>query len=229
MGLFDSISKIGRIADPFTNSIMENQIGGQFGELGQVVADPLDLLGVRAEQTRDAISSILMGSAEAGIQSQREMLDRVNELLGPYREAVVSQLPNYTAMATGGEAQQVPLAPQYKLETQRGQTAIDRMLAAKGAYGSSGRGAMLSEMLLNAGQNEAARRYGMNLDLQRLGTGAIGQLGQAGRQAGSNVSGIYGNLGSGLNTAMQNYGAQRQQSMNQGANALYGLARYLQG
>jgi hypothetical protein len=114
------------------------------------------------------------------------------------------------------------------MEMGRNTKAVNRALAAKGLFDSSARGAALGDVALQAGQSEAARQYGRGLDVQRLGTGAIEALGGAGQTAGQNVGAAYGNLGQNVNALYQGYGAQRQGSMQQGANALYGLEQYMQ-
>lgn len=170
-------------------------------------------------------SQIQLTSANEGIRSQQEMLDIYNELFAPYRELGVQMLPQYRAMTTGGQYQS-PMSPQYGLEVERGSKGINRALASRGLFNSSARGEALSDLFLGAGQNEASRQYGRLLDVQRLGTGAIGQLGAAGSSAGANVSSIYGNTGSALNQLLQNRGLQNQQNYNMGAEALSGLGQF---
>lgn len=198
------------------------------GEAGQFAADPLDIAGVRAEQEQQAIQDMLMESAQSDIAAQDYMMSRINAMYAPYREAATGEWGDYTGMTTGGELGLQP-SPQYQRELSRNAQAVNRALAAKGGFHSSGRGAALGDVALQAGQSEAARQYGRQLDVQRMGTGAIEALGGAGRTAGQNVGAAYGNLGQGVNTLYQNYGAQRQGSFGQAANTMYGLDQYLGG
>jgi hypothetical protein len=194
---------------------------------GQQMLDPLDLFGGQARGTQEEISNIMRGSAQAGIDSQRAMMDQVNALYEPYRSASLDRLPDYQSMTTGGQMD-INASPMYQYETEQGTRAINRQMAARGLFDSTARGSALSDFLLQAGQNEAGRQYGRQLDTQQMGTDAIHAIGGAGRTAGANVSSTYGNLGQGLNANMQMYGQNRQNAMNQGAGALYGLSNYLQ-
>jgi hypothetical protein len=200
--------------------------GSSSSNMFNQISDPMDLFGRRAKGTAGDIRNIQMGSARDSITAQQEMLDQLNALYDPYRQASMGQFPNYLSMTTGGQAD-IPTSPMYEMETERGRRAINRGAAAQGLYGSTARGASLADFLLQAGQGEAARQYGRQLDMQRIGTDAISAMGGAGRSAGQNVSNTYGNLGSMLNASQQNYGQQRQDSMNQGAGALFGLSQYL--
>lgn len=203
--------------------------GGEFGEGLQILADPLDLFGYQAEGTRGEAQTIQMQAAQDAIAAQQRMMDQVNAMYAPYREAATQGWGDYTSMAAGGEGGQMPMSPQYQMEMARNTQAINRGMGSRGGFRSSGRGAALGEAALQAGQSEAARQYGRQLDLQRMGTGAIQQMGQAGQAAGGNVGAAYGNLGQNINSMYQNYGAQRQQSLGQGANALYGAQSYFGG
>jgi hypothetical protein len=219
MGLWDSVKTVFENPGHQWDKTMGTDI---FSSL----TDPLDLRGYRAKDTRNSIRDTQMGAARDSITAQQEMLDQLNALYDPYRQASMGQFPNYLAMTTGGQAD-IPTSPMYEMETERGRRAINRGAAAQGLYGSTARGASLADFLLQAGQGEAARQYGRQLDMQRVGTDAISAMGGAGRSAGQNVSNTYGNLGSMLNASQQNYGQQRQDSMNQGAGAMFGLSQYL--
>lgn len=217
---------IGGAVDPMGVFTGSGLAGGDFGETGQMLADPLDIFGIRAGQTRDEVGNILRSSAEQGIQSQRDMIDRIDALFKPYQEAAAQGLTDFTSLAAGGEFT-APTSPAYGYELEQGSRAANRLAAAQGRYNSSKRQADIADVALNAGQNELARQYGGQLDLQRLGTNALSALGGAGQNAGQAAGSIYGNLGQGVNSALQAYGASRQQSLNQGANALGGLSQYL--
>lgn len=216
-GMLGSIGKTG-------DSLMPR--GTWYGDAYNDVSDPFDLAGMRASESRRETAAIAEQSAQRGIDANEEMLALQNAMYQPYRDAAQSAWGDYTGMTTGGAGSQ-PLSPQYMQEVGRNTGAVNRMMAAKGALNSSGRGAAIGDVYLNAGQNEASRQYGRQLDLQRLGTGAVERLGAAGSTAGANAGSLYGNLGNQMNAMYQNYGQQRRDSFNTVGNAMSGFADYV--
>ncbi len=108
-----------------------NPVGALGHELGaddtfMYLNDPLDLMGYRAAGTQEEVAKYAMGSAQKSIQAQQEMLDKYNALYGPYREAAVGGWGDFTANALGGQGANVPMSPQYQLEMDRNNQAINR-------------------------------------------------------------------------------------------------------
>lgn len=199
---------------------------GTAGDLFAFANDPMDLMGYQGLQEQRETTSILTGAAEAGIESQQGMQDRINAMYDPYRQSSEKRFGAYADTVLGGDQTLDINSPQYQRAIDTGTTSINRNMASRGLLGSSGRGAALAELYVGAGQDEAARQYGRDLDIQQMGTDAIGAIGGAEQTASTNVAGAYGQLGQGINTAYQQYGAGRQQSGSSAANALYGAQSY---
>lgn len=215
--IFKPIGKIVKSIDPMS------RFGG---EIGETIADPMDLFGWRSGRALSEIEKIQMESSKRGVQAQRDMLAQMDKLVDPYRKQALESLGDYTAATTGGMADFAP-SETYQRNISQGTSDINRRLAAMGLFGSTARGGALSDLYLEEGQNEAARRYADMLNMQRLGTGAIAQLGQAGQTAGQNVGGIYSNMGQGLAQNLMNYGQSRMNSMNQFGQAMGGLSSFM--
>lgn len=222
-----SITKGGNMGDflqmGFTNpgQGIDNALGTDFFSY---LTDPLDLWGYRAAGAKDEVSQIQLKAAQDAIQQQRDMLGQQNALLDPYRKAAEGNVPFMESIASG---QSGSLTPQAQREWEQGSRQVNAALSARGLLNSGARRRMMSDTLANIGQRDIGRQWGRLVDVNQLGTGALNALGTAGRNAGQAAGSIYGNLGNALNQTAQNYGAQRQDTMNQAANSLYGLSDYL--
>ena len=129
-------------------------------------------------------------------------------------------------MSSNGNAS-TPLSPQYQFQRDQGMKSLQRQLEASGRRYSTFGGQQASNLLNTLGQNEAERQYQANLNQIKLGQGALSTLGGANAAAGQNIGNAFSNMGAGSNSLYQNLGAQRNQSLQQGANALSGLGSYL--
>jgi hypothetical protein len=198
------------------------------GETGQFAADPFDLLGERAGQTQEDISGILEESAQAGIDAQEARREQIRQLYEPWYNAAVNEgLPQLQAMANGGDIDYTP-SRLYEYQKDRGERNINRQSAAGGLSESSARQENLSDFRLGLAQEEMDRLYAGQLSRVQLGSGASNAISAASQTLGGNVAGLYSNLGSGLNTAQQQYGEARQSSYAGLSSSLDGMSQYME-
>jgi hypothetical protein len=220
-------SGFSKILDP--GSMLTDSVFGEDSAISKglnVISDPLDLFGKRAASTQDEIAGIAEQSAADSITAQEEMRRIIQEYLSPYRDAGSNALGDYQALATNGDAN-TPVSEQYKWQRDMGLRNIKRGLSARGLANSTYGGQQAANFLGGLGQEEASRIYGTNLDAIKMGLGAVNSLGGATANAGANIGSTFNALGANQNAIQQNYGAARNQSFQQGANALQGLAQYL--
>ena len=242
MGLFggvfdsigDSIPSIGPggafdfLAGPANPGGQLDILGGSQGEFGQFLADPMDLFGVRAEQTQEQISGILEQSTQEGIASQEAMREQIRQMYEPwYNSAVNSALPQLQAMATGGELDYQP-SKLYEYQKKIGERNINRSMASRGLAESSAKEQSMSDLRLGLAEEEMDRLYSGELSRLQLGSGAADAVSAASRSLGGNVAGLYTGLGGGLNAAQQQYGDARQSAYQGLSSSLSGMANYME-
>jgi hypothetical protein len=195
------------------------------------ITDPMDLFGYRARDTREQMRSTQLGAAQRAMAEQQRQFGAAQEMYAPYRELGEGALPQLQYLATGqGDPYQFQLSDAFQQRRELGETTLSRAQAATGArgYGEGSSAAQdqfagfYADLIGEEMQQQTSGLY----DLVRMGQGAAGAVGQAGASAAQGVGSIYGNLGTQTMAAAQNYGAQRQASMQGGANALSGLASY---
>lgn len=202
--------------------------GGEFGEIGQMIADPLDLFGHRAEETRGEVGRLLTESAESGIKAQEEQRQKIKEMYAPfYDSAVEGGLPQLQALAMGGEVDYTP-SRLYEYSKERGERNIRRTQAAKGQLKSSATEERLSDLRLGLAEEETERLYSGQLSRVQLGAGAGDAVGAASRTLGGNVAGLYTGLGSGMRLTEQAYGEARQSAFQGLSSSLMGMAKYME-
>lgn len=231
MGLFDSLSSSFDIGDTFTMPGLEDYglgslIEGEQGLLGQTIADPLDLFGVRAEQTQQQISDLLRGSAEKGIALQERQLERIEDLNKPFMKTALNRaLPTLSSFARGGDVRFKP-SQLFEQQLETGERGILRQQAGRGGIKSSRTSERLSDLVSGLIAEDVGRFEQGNLALLQQGIGSEQALTQAGRTLGGNVQGLYSNLGQGLNVAQQQKGASQAAALQGVGNALSSVSIY---
>ena len=201
--------------------------GGEFGSGGQFIADPLDLFGIRSEQTLEEVKKISLESTRAGIAQQEDQLAELERLQGPFREsALETALPNLEALAFGGDVDFQP-SKLFQLQSDIGQRGIRRKLAAQGKFGSSQRFEEESGLLQGLAAEDLGRFEAGQLALLQSGIGATDALNVAGGTLSGNIAALQSNLGAAQAAAAQAAGAQQAASLQGGSAALSGLGTYL--
>jgi hypothetical protein len=202
--------------------------GGELGTSAQFLADPLDLFGIRANQTAEDIHNALVSSTRRGLDEQRRQLGEIERLNEPFRrEALESALPSLRALATGeGETGFQP-SRLFQLQKEQGQRDIRRQAAAAGKFGSTQRQEQEADLVSGLAREDLERfERGLLAQLQ-AGIGSTQALSAAGQTLGAAGAALHSNLGAQQNIAQQNLGAQRQASFQSAASGLGGLASLL--
>lgn len=204
----------------------EGLAGGQYGETGQFFADPLDLFGIRAGQTRNRLNEILQQSARENIALQESQLAEIERLTAPFRDAATgTALPSLSALAFGGDIDFQP-SQLFQQQLESGREGILQQQSGGGAgVKSSNTFQRLSDLVSGLASEDMGRFEQGNLDLLNRGVTATNQLGQAGSQLTGNVGGIFSNLGQGLGQAERAFGQSRNASLQGLSSSLGGLSQ----
>lgn len=204
----------------------EEATEGEYGETIQMIADPLDLRGVRAEQAAEEARNILMSSAASGIESLEAQHTILKELYEPYyTQATETALPALQAMITG-EYDYKPSAI-YELQKEVGERAIKRGRAARGALGTSGTEMELASLRTGLLTEDIERDYGERLAQLQLGAGSASAISAASGALSGNVGSIYGALGEQQAAISNVYGQARQSAYSTLGNTLQNLGLYM--
>lgn len=156
-----------------------------------------DITGVTAAQTAAAQQQ---AGTQAGIDYQKQMVNKMEGLLSPYMQAGGTALNQQQALsgALGAEAQQAAISgiessPLFQSQLAAGQNAILQNASATGGLrGGNTQGALAqyAPQLLN---QAVSNQYGMLGGLSSMGANAATNIGSAG--LGSGVSGMLGQMG----------------------------------
>jgi hypothetical protein len=197
-------------------------------ETGQMLLDPMDLFGGRAEATAEQIKAILMQSAQEGIAQQEEQERFVRERYEPYYQAAVGEggaLGALETMAMGGEMDYKP-SRLFEYQKRKGLESIETGAAKSGLLHSSATEARKGEFMGDLAAEEAERMYGGQLSRLQMGAGGAAAVGAAGRQVSGNIGSLYSGLASGLNVTQQAYGQAREAAMETAGSTLMNLSAY---
>jgi hypothetical protein len=203
-------------------------IGGDVEKVTDVISDPLDLHGKRAEATQAEIEQILTKSAQDNIKLQQDQLAQIAAQTAPFRGAATDvALPQLSALAFGGDVDFQP-SKLFGRQLEQGRTGILRSQAAGGAGVKSSRTfERLGDLVSGLAGEDVGRFEQGQQGLLNQGITATNQLGQSGSQLTGNVANIFSNLGQGLNQAQQNQGQARQSSFQGLGSGLAGLSQLL--
>lgn len=124
-------------------------------------------------------------SSAAAIESEERQLERLIELQEPFRQAGVEQLPRLTDMAQ----EDITKTPQFLLQQEEGEEAINRAAAARGGFGGTPTVERLGEFNRRLLASESDKQYGRLLDLVNVGRGAATTQGSAALSTGAGVAG----------------------------------------
>jgi hypothetical protein len=193
-----------------------------------MIADPLDLTGNRAEAARDEASRTLEESAARGISSLQNQNAILEQLYKPFYDKSVSALPGLQDMISGnGMPEGYTPSKLYEFQKEQGERNINRGMAARGGYNSSGRKMKLASLYGDLGAEEATRAYGDVINQIQMGTGAANTLSGGNTAMGGAVGSLYGNLGAQQGQLAQMYGASRASAFQGLSNSLMGLSQYM--
>lgn len=197
-------------------------------ETVSMIADPLDILGNRAERARDEASKTLEESAAKGISSLKDQNAIIEQLYKPFYDTAVGGLSSLQGMISGGKMPEgYQPSKLYEYQKEMGERNINRGMAARGGYGSSARKMKLASLYGDLGVEEANRAYSDVMQGVQMGTGAANTLSGANTGMANNVGSLYGNLGASEGQLSQMYGASRQSAFQGLSNSLMGLSMYL--
>jgi len=183
------------------------------------IADPMDLSGNRADRTQDSIIGSQQAAADASMKELQDSYDKIKELYKPLEDAGREGL-------TQLNSQGFTPSDTYKNSLAVGERDLGRKLRAMGRYNSTFGSRQMGEFYQKSAQEEADRQYAPTLSLIQTGSGAVNAITGAGTTFGGATDKTLANLGQGMFNAAQNYGAQRQSSMNNAANTLSSMAQY---
>ena len=183
------------------------------------IADPMDLSGNRADRAQDSIMGSQQAAADASMKELQDSYDKIKELYKPLEDAGREGL-------TQLNSQGFTPSDTYKNSLAVGERDLGRKLRAMGRYNSTFGSRQMGEFYQKSAQEEADRQYAPTLSLVQTGSGAVNAITGAGTTFGGATDKTLANLGQGMFNAAQNYGAQRQSSMNNAANTLSSMAQY---
>jgi len=183
------------------------------------IADPMDLSGNRASRTQDSIMGSQQAAADASMKELQDSYDKIKELYKPLEDAGSEGLAQLNS-------QGFTPSDTYKNSLAVGERDLGRKLRAMGRYNSTFGSRQMGEFYQKSAQEEADRQYAPTLSLIQTGSGAVNAITGAGTTFGGATDKTLANLGQGMFNAAQNYGAQRQSSMNNAANTLSSMAQY---
>jgi len=183
------------------------------------IADPMDLSGNRADRAQDSIMGSQQAAADASMKELQDSYDKIKELYKPLEDAGREGLAQLNS-------QGFTPSDTYKNSLAVGERDLGRKLRAMGRYNSTFGSRQMGEFYQKSAQEEADRQYAPTLSLIQTGSGAVNAITGAGTTFGGATDKTLANLGQGMFNAAQNYGAQRQSSMNNAANTLSSMAQY---
>ena len=183
------------------------------------IADPMDLSGNRASRTQDSIMGSQQAAADASMKELQDSYDKIKELYKPLEDAGRQGLEQLNS-------QGFTPSDTYKNSLAVGERDLGRKLRAMGRYNSTFGSRQMGEFYQKSAQEEADRQYAPTLSMIQTGSGAVNAITGAGTTFGGATDKTLANLGQGMFNAAQNYGAQRQSSMNNAANTLSSMAQY---
>lgn len=170
--------------------------------MGKAVAAALPVVGgvlsgVDQQRSARKAGNIQAGAAQNAMNAQEEYFNYIRELLQPYADVGAPALEQQKAlMGLGGaEAQQAQInqlesSPLFQSLVRQGEESLLQNASATGGLrGGNTQGALAQfrPAMLN---REIANRYGQLGDMINLGTGAIGSLGKARMDTGTNISNL---------------------------------------
>lgn len=173
------------------------------------IAGGTQLIGsIIGSQAAGKAAKVQERSAQAGIDTQRQMFERTQEILRPYVEAGQEQLPTLAGYTTAGpqaferqlalaglagpEAQRAAIAqvqaqPRFGALTQAGEEAILANAAATGGLRGGNVQNALARFRSDLLANEIEREYARFGGLTAFGQGVSQNLAQLGQASGANV------------------------------------------
>jgi len=183
------------------------------------IADPMDLSGNRADRAQDSIMGSQQAAADASMKELQDTYDKVKALYAPLEDAGKQGLAQLNAKGFTPSAT-------YQNSLEVGERDLGRKLRAMGRYNSSFGSREMGGFYQKLAQEEADRQYAPTLSMIQTGSGAVNAITGAGTTFGAATDKTLANLGQGMFNTAQNYGIQRQNSMNNAANTLGSLAHY---
>lgn len=181
--------------------------------------DPMDLFGNRAGMAQDDINAELKNSADASMRELQDTYDRIKELYAPLEDAGKQGLAQLNSAG-------FQPSDTHRQNLATGERDLGRKLRAMGRYNSTYGSRQMGDFYTRSAQEEADRQYAPTLSLLQTGSGAVNAVTGAGTNFGAATDRTLANLGQGLFSSAQNYGEQRQNSMNNAANTLGSMAQY---
>ena len=183
------------------------------------IADPMDLSGNGADRAQESIMGSQQTAADASMKSLQDTYDKVKALYAPLEDAGKQGLAQLNAKGFTPSAT-------YQNSLEVGERDLGRKLRAMGRYNSSFGSREMGGFYQKLAQEEADRQYAPTLSMIQTGSGAVNAITGAGTTFGAATDKTLANLGQGMFNTAQNYGIQRQNSMNNAANTLGSLAHY---
>lgn len=218
MGIFN-VENIFNPAGMAGSAIFGHSPSESSNPLISTIADPMDLFGNRAEQSQDKINEQLKASATASMQELQDTYDKIKGLYAPLENAGRQGLTQLNEKGFQPSAT-------YQQNLATGERDLGRKLRAMGRYNSTYGSRQMGDFYTRSAQEEADRQYAPTLSLLQTGSGAVNAVTGAGTNFGAATDRTLANLGQGLFSSAQNYGQQRQNSMNNASNTLGSMAQY---
>jgi len=198
------------------------------GRINSDFSDPLDLLGMRAAETRGSIEEILLRSAKAGVRQQENMEAQLREQYQPYRDAGVAALGKLSSLYMGDtEAAGYKPSELYEYQKEKGMEGITTQQSKMGLRESSATSEREAGLVSGLASEDIERYAGGLLSQVQMGSGAQQDMAAAGSSVSGQIGSLYSALGQGLNTNIQAYGQARQASLNTFGNSMSKLGSYM--
>lgn len=181
--------------------------------------DPLDLSGNQAKNKQDQINAANQSSANASMKALQDAYDKIKVLYQPLEDAGKQGLAQLNSTGFAPSAT-------YTQNLATGERDLGRKLRAMGRFHSTYGGRQLADFRTRAAQEEVDRQYAPTLSLLQTGSGAVNAISGAGNTFGNATDKTLANLGNSMFNSAQDYGLQRQNSMNNAASTLGSMAQF---
>lgn len=192
------------------------------------VNDPFDLMGTKAAENQAQIAAILTQSAQAGIAQQEQQEAFLQERYQGYYDQGVNALGKLSSLYSGDvEGSGYTQSATYDYQLEKGREGIDTQQAKSGLLNSSSTAKREAGLVSGLAAEDMNRYEGGLLSQIQMGAGSAEAMSAASQSVSGNIGSLYGALGQGLNTSLQNMGQARQASMGTLGNSLSSAGAYM--
>lgn len=150
------------------------------------------ITGESAAEAAQQASQIQSEATQQAIEEQRAAREQYAELISPFREAGVAQLPELSSLISNPQAQAAFVQQNPFFNTLAGETQrrLFSSQAARGKVGSGGTAEALQTSLLGLGSDLLSRNISQRMNLATLGANVTAGQATAGQQSAANIGNL---------------------------------------